>query len=321
MNADESKRKAARLRSRLLREIGDFFVSQNHLEVDTPLVSPYLIPESTIDVFTTRFRDRGLYLIPSPEVWMKRLLAEGWGSIFQICRCFRNNESLGAQHNPEFTMLEWYTVGSDYRDSLGLTRELLSRFAAGFDSPLLEKDPLEITMAEAFARYAGFDLEKNIGLDSLARRGRELGLSFLSPSASAGPGWEEVFNRIFLTFVEPEIPADRPVFITDYPAGIPCLAKGIPGTPWLERWELYLGGMEIANCFSEETGREKIDAFFRGEVSSFPNPDKHRIDWTYPELLSRLPECSGTALGVDRLLMVLAGAASIEEVLLFPYGR
>ncbi|MFP4562022.1 MAG: amino acid--tRNA ligase-related protein [Spirochaetia bacterium] len=321
MNADESKRKAARLRSRLLRETADFFVSHGHLEVDTPLVSPHLIPESTIDVFTTRFRDRELYLIPSPEVWMKRLLTEGWGSIFQICRCFRNNESLGIQHNPEFTMLEWYTLGSDYRDSLGLTRELLSRLAAGFDSPVLEKDPLEFTMAEAFARYAGFDLEKNIGLDSLVRRGRELGLSFLSPSTSPGAGWEEVFNRIFLTFVEPELPTDRPVFITDYPAGIPCLAKGIPGTPWAERWELYIRGMEIANCFSEETDRENIDAFFRGEVANFPESGKHRIDWSYPELLSRLPECSGTALGVDRLLMVLAGAGSIEEVLLFPYRR
>lgn len=257
---------------------------------------------------------------------MKRLLAGGWGSIFQICRCFRNNESLGPLHNPEFTMLEWYTLGSGYRDSLELTRRLLEELAGRFSSPILAREPLVLTMAEAFARYAGFDLEENIGIDRLMRRGGELGLSFTSPSASAapaapaGPGWEEVFNRIFLAFVEPGLPADRPVFLTDYPAGIPCLAKEIPGTPWLERWELYLGGMETANCFSEETDRKKIDSFFRGEVSSFTDPGKHRIDWGYPEVLSRLPECSGVALGMDRLLMVLAGAESIEDVLLFPYS-
>ena len=229
-------------------------------------------------------------------------------------------------------MLEWYTVGSDYRDSLALTRELLLRLADRFDCPLLMREPLELTMAEAFARYAGFDLEENLYIGSLMRRGGELGLSFTSPRTGPSgsdptardgevPDWEEVFNRIFLAFVEPELPADRAVFVTDYPAGIPCLAKEIPGTPWLERWELYLGGMEIANCFSEETGRDKIDSFFRGEAAGFSVPDKHRIDWNYPEILGCLPECSGAALGVDQLLMVLTGASRIEEVLLFPYSK
>ena len=318
MNADEGKRETAQLRSNLLRETRDFFSSRGHLEVDTPLLSPNLIPEASIDVFSTRFRDRELYLIPSPEVWMKRLLSEGWGSIFQICRCFRNKESLGHLHNPEFTMLEWYTLGSGYRDSLGLTRDLLLRLSEVFDSPVLRREPLEITMAEAFARYAGFDLKENIGVDRLMRRGEELGLSFASRREA--PGWEEVFNRIFLSRVEPELPQDRPVFLTDYPAGIPCLAKAVPGTPWLERWELYVQGMEIANCFSEENDRQRIETFFRGEAAGFSSPDKHRIDWHYPEILSRLPGCSGVALGVDRLLMVLAGVKRIEEVLLFPYS-
>jgi lysyl-tRNA synthetase class 2 len=170
-------------------------------------------------------------------------------------------------------------------------------------------------MTEAFVRYAGFDLGENISLDRLMHRGRDLGLSFGPDTAD----WEEVFNRIFLTFVEPELPKDRPVFLTDYPAGIPCLAKEIPGTPWLERWELYLGGMETANCFSEETDRRKIEAFYRGEAAAFSAPGKHRIDWNYPELLGRLPKCSGVALGVDRLLMVVSGAGSIEDVLIFPY--
>lgn len=319
-------RETAWKRSRLIRGIRDFFTDRNYLETDTPLLSAALIPESAIEVFATKFESpyRGakpLFLVPSPELWMKRLIAAGFGSLFQISKAFRNAESIGQNHNPEFTMLEYYTLDADYIRSIEVTEDLFAKLLSidtGHRRPQGDKSLsppfLRMTMAEAFREFAGFDLGPCSAEDLV-----EKSLS-LNIRADRSDTWEIAFNRIFVDRVEPELPRDKPLVLLDYPAEVRCLAKKIPGTPWRERWELYVDGVETANCFSEETSPAEVAEYFLMEKtlkSSALVP--HAVDEAFCELYRQgFPPCSGVALGVDRLLMSFLGFDRIEDVLFFP---
>ncbi len=317
-------------RARILTNIRDFFRNRGYLEVDTPILAPGLIPESTIENFRTELVNpyhpgRALYMVPSPEIWMKRLLAGGTGNIFQIGHAFRNSESLGNQHSPEFTMLEWYTVDATYQDSIQTTEELIRTLvelelaelqAAGevYLSRLLPPF-VRLSMAEAFRIHARVNLEECIEAEELTEEARKLGLTPRDDDS-----WQELFNRIFLTFVEPNIGRERPTVITDFPAQVATLARAIPETPWSERWELYMEGRETANCYTEETDPEAVRRFFDSETAEKETAlVKVEIDEDFPELFTRgFPACSGVALGVDRLIMALTGAPDIKGVIFFP---
>ncbi|MBP7495712.1 MAG: hypothetical protein KA771_09470 [Spirochaetales bacterium] len=319
-------RRTAEFRSRLFHHTRDFFIQNGYLEVDTPLLAPALIPESSIEVFKTFFQhpDQGnhpLYLIPSPEVWMKRLISGGWGSLFQICKAFRNAESIGRNHNPEFTLLEYYTLGADYLSSIEVTEEYFRYILSHIDPediyPEVEtlSPPFQrATMQEVFQEFVGFDLSV-CSREDLIEQARSLGM--VVPENET---WEAVFNRIFVDRVEPRLPRNRPLVLLDYPAEVLCLAKRIPGTPWRERWELYIGGLETANCFSEETNPQEVEEYFRIEEecktrAAIPHPSAEEFRRMYQ---TGFPPCSGVALGMDRLLMKLLGKASIEGVIFFP---
>lgn len=319
-------RETLRLRSAFNATIRSFFSSRDYLEVETPLLAPALIPESSIEVFKTRFEDpyrqgRDLYLIPSPELWMKRLIGQGMGSIYQITKAFRNAESVGRLHNPEFTILEYYTEGADYRDSINVTEALFSELLSVFKSSVPEPGRLgapfrRMSMAEAFIEYAGFD-PGPCRADELTEKARSLGIR-----AEDGDGWEAAFNRIFVHRVEPALPKDRPLVLMDYPREVRCLAKDTAGTPWNERWELYLDGIEAANCFTEETDPAKVEAYFRDEI---PRKDEalvpHPADEEFTSIYRRgFPRCSGVAAGLDRLFMVFFRIPRIEGVILFPFA-
>lgn len=299
-----------RARADLLARVRDFFNRHGHLEVDTPLAAPRLIPEPAIEVFPVRWVDRArarpeLYLLPSPELWMRKLLAAGSGSIYQICHCFRNVEETSPQHAPEFTMLEWYTVGATYLDSATLTGELLE--AMGIAGAVRR-----VTMEELFRVHAGLDLA---AIDEPAAM-RE---AAIRAGLVAGPGadWEECFNKIFLTAVEPQLRALGPVIVLDYPSRIRTLARRKPGTPYSERWELYVDGVELANCYGEETDPVVVRAYLREEADRkraalVPHPPDTGIG----DLA--VPPCSGVALGLDRLIMRALGLTSLEQVIYFP---
>ncbi|MCL1817416.1 MAG: hypothetical protein FWG35_00705 [Spirochaetaceae bacterium] len=325
-----------RARSVLAAAVRSFFAAKDYLEVDTPLLAPALIPESAIEVFATRFEHpyregREMYLTPSPELWMKRLLAAGCGNIFQICKAFRNAEALGRLHNPEFTILEYYTVDADCGDSLALTEELFAALIRAFEEkvPTGRRERLSppfrrLTMAQAFADYAKLDLATLAPRESrdapqaaslLTAKARELGLP-----CKDGDTWEEAFNRVFAGVVEPALPRDRPLVLLDYPREVRCLARDIPGTPWNERWELYVDGVETANCFTEETDTEKIAAFFREEAAKKEKAlVRHAPDREFAAL-NGMPRCSGVALGLDRLIMAFCGENSLGGVILFPFS-
>jgi lysyl-tRNA synthetase class 2 len=318
-------------RARIIRRVRSFFDGRDYHELDTPLLSPDLIPESCLEVFETRrMLPTGMsvpyWLVPSPEIYMKPIIARHKTSVYQICKCFRNGESSGFLHNPEFTMLEYYTMEADYLDSLALTEELCVSLANSPDSAI-SVPFYRLTVAEAFARYAGFDLfaaaEKPGGLETEARR---LGLEPV-------PGTETavLYDLIFIHAVEPHLKQNRPVALLDYPAFVPCLARRNPepaaemhGSPsagtTVQRWELYYNGIELANCFTEETDPEQVRNFFlkEAEAKKCVSLVQHRVNHDYWKHFRDFPACSGVALGLDRLIMALCGRSTIDGVLPFP---
>jgi lysyl-tRNA synthetase class 2 len=321
---------ALRRRAHIVAAIRQFFDRRDYLAVETPQLCRSPIPEAHIELFETH---RGadptdaLWLLPSPEYYLKQLLAAGSGNIYEITHSFRDGEEIGRHHDIEFTMLEYYTVEADSDESLSITCDLLK--AVGEPTT-----PSILSMQEAWRQFVAIDLAATIGsssgsdaesaattpvpapdrtrmVEAIRRRG-------LSLSVSPTDTWEDLFQRVFLTYVEPELPRDRPVFITDYPAAISTLARTKPETPWADRWELYVSGMEVANCFGEETDPERIAGFFEAQRAekAAVNHRMHPVDEGYLRS-PRLPRCSGVALGVDRLVMHLIGAEDIAQVISF----
>ncbi|MDT4761915.1 amino acid--tRNA ligase-related protein [Sphaerochaeta sp. PS] len=316
---------AAMFRSQLNRTIRSFFDQKGYLEVETPSLSPDLIPEPTIENFGTRFENefldsRELYLIPSPEIYMKKLIAQGFGSIYQIGHCFRNSEQIGRHHNPEFSMLEYYSVGMDEQDSVALTEELFASLVPK-DGPDHLKPPFDrLTVTEAMWQFAKVDLDKHQSQRSLAQEARRLNLQVPDEPES----WEDTFNRIFLTLVEPNLPQKKPLVLDRYPAQIDCLAKRDGN--YRKRWEMYAGGVEIANCYDEERDPEKVRSYYRKQYASLVQERANKesvipdADPDFADIFTTFPQCSGVAMGLDRLQMLLMGESSLEGVILFPFS-
>lgn len=320
---DAAMKAAAQFRSTMNRTIRTFFDDRGYTEVDTPSLSPTLIPEATIENFSTRFENpfmpsTDLYLIPSPEIYMKQLIANGFGSIYQISHCFRNSEQLGHIHNPEFSMLEYYTMDADEQDSIRITEELLTSLLDPSAPEDLKPPFARITVEKAMKHFTGIDLGQHQRQASLANEARKLGLSVPDEPES----WEETFNRIFLTFVEPNLPQDKPLVLERYPSQIECLAKQ---DGWYrKRWELYIRGIEIANCYDEERDERVISDYYASEYAKLIQNRSESgsvIPDTDPDLattFARMPQCSGVAIGLDRLQMVLMGKSDLQGVILFP---
>ncbi len=296
---DGRKSKNLRLRARMLAAVRGFFADHGYLEVETPCMAFAPIPEPHIDFVET---SRGV-LLPSPEVYMKRLLAEGHSRIFQIARCFRDGER-GDRHLPEFTMLEWYRTGTDYRGLMeeceALVRSVAVSLGIGrvhtFQGQEIDLGApwQRITVTEAFDRYAPDPL------DAALASGK--------------------FEELLVIHVEPRLGAPVPTFLHDYPASMASLSKLRAGEPGVcERFELYLGGLEIANGFSELTDPDEQRVRFEGDVEvrkvlgrkPFPMPE------AFLEAVGRMPDAAGMALGIDRLAMVLADCARIDHVVAF----
>lgn len=332
-------------RSRTFSLTRRHFDGAGYLEVDTPALSPALIPETSIEAFRADYlmpgsggpeRARPLYLVPSPEIYMKPLIASHGVSLYQLSKCYRNVESVGRIHSPEFTMLEYYTMNADAARSIDVTEGYLEflgdrLFAKGSlpghaaDAPVwLNSPPLVITMDEAFARWAGFRLSSCPASSDLARHAKALEIG-LSDDYSTWE-WDDLYELILVHAVEPSLPKDRRVYITEYPARVPCLAREgsrmVEGREWAfkERWELYVNGVELANCYTEERDARAIEAFMESEtlIKGKTARVRHAAVRDFGEISSRMPPCSGVAIGFDRLVMSLAGRSSIDSVLPFP---
>ncbi|MDR0464520.1 MAG: LysR family transcriptional regulator, partial [Treponema sp.] len=300
-------------RAAIIKKVRSFFDDKGYLELDTPLLCGDLIPESCLEVFQTerlfpegsKKENRAMWLIPSPEIWMKKIIARHRVNVYQICKCFRNGESSGRLHNSEFTMLEYYTMDAGYMDSLKLTEELFKFLSTELRMETeCSYTPFEyIKVADAFKKYAGFDLFKaaNEGTDALSAQACKLGLVPMP-----GMTIPELYDLIFIHAVEPHLKAKKPAALLDYPAFVPCLAKNAGST--VERWELYHNGIELANCFSEETDPQRVKDFFIKEEAEKEKSAivKHKVDHDYWKLFDQnFPRFSGVAMGLDRLIMAL----------------
>ncbi len=333
MRLDRAAR--ARARAHLSQAVRGFLSGLGYEEVETPCLVPAPGMEPHIAAFEVEFAPEGggaprpLWLHTSPEYAMKRLLAEGWQRIFQLARVFRKGE-VSEAHNPEFTMLELYRAGAGYEEIMRDLERLVEACARSLsaDGAALARRgggeldlaaPFErITVSEAFQRHAGLDLAACGGDAEALRR------AALAAGHDAGPGGEgfdDVFFRVMLAAVEPRLGLERPTFLVDWPAPMAALSKLKRGDPrWAERFELYAGGLELANGFTElnDAAEQRRRLVEEQEVRRRLGRPAHPLDERFLEAVGRMPDAGGVAVGFDRLLMLLTGAGSIEEVLLFP---
>jgi lysyl-tRNA synthetase class 2 len=335
---DSHARRAAHLKGRgaILARTRGFFAAAGFTEVETPclVVSPGMEPH--LKPFATELVAPGgparpRYLHTSPEFAMKKLLVAGESRIWQLARVFRNGER-SATHHPEFTMLEWYRAGASWRDLVGDCRALLTAaLEAGGRDELVwagrASDPRRpwqmLSVEEAFRRHAGIDLlatapdPEQPDLDRLARAAAAAGIA-----AHDGDRWDDLFFRIMLERIEPELGHPVPTVLYDYPLSMAALARPSPADRRVaERFELYVAGLELANGFGELTDAAVQAARFARESDLRQQLYGERLP-VDPEFLAALrhgmPESAGIALGFDRLVMVATGADHIEQVLWAP---
>ena len=299
-NIAHLKKIKARLESRagLLRSLRSFFDKNYFIEIDTPTVIAAPAPEEFIEAPQTGDK----FLRTSPELEMKSLLAAGYEKIYQIGPCFRAHE-YGKRHRPEFTMLEWYETAADYNNLIEFTAAMLKNAVhelTGGNQIEYNGHAIDfsleseiITVADAYKKFANLTVEQAIE--------------------------QNIFDEIMVTKIEPNLGLGAMTFLKDYPADRAALAKltTANGICYAERWELYLGGLEIANAYSELTDLDEQRSRFASATSERqanglpPYPEAHQF---FAAMEYGLPESSGCALGFDRLLMVITNATDIAQV-------
>ena len=305
-------------RAAILVEIRRFFADRGVLEVETPTMSQATVTDVHLFPFETRFVGPGaaecltLYMMTSPEYHMKRLLAAGSGPIYQMGRSFRNEEA-GRHHNPEFTMLEWYRPHYDMYRLMNEVDDLLQQ--------VLDCESAEpLSYQQAFLRHLDID-----PLSAEKAQLREAAAKLdLSNIADTEEDRDTLLQLLFTVGVEPHIGREKPAFVYHFPASQAALAEiSTEDHRVAERFEVYFKGIELANGFRELTdGREQQQRFEQDNRKRAERGlPQQPIDYNLLAALQHgMPECSGVALGVDRLVMLALGAESLSDVLAFPVG-
>ncbi len=314
--------KQLRLRAQLLADIRRFFAKRQVLEVETPLLCHTTGTDPLLDFFSSDYRFlpqlQKMFLQTSPEFAMKRLLAAGSGSIYQICKAFRNSES-GRFHNPEFTMLEWYRLDFDLFQLMDEVGELISTILA-------PRFPLKVIEKHSYVNL----FEQITGLNPL----------LFSPTAyqtyASAQGFPEAadlcgedhglwLDFLFSFIIQPELGRQSVCLVYGYPALLSSLARVNPENPAItDRFEVFVDGLELGNGFFELADSEEQERRFDQENSERKTkglPEVKKDQYLLAALTAGLPDCSGVAIGVDRLLMLLDNSQSIDDVLTFPIAR
>jgi lysyl-tRNA synthetase class 2 len=300
-------------RARLLERCRHFFAERGVLEVETPVLAQATVTDLHLASLETRLAQRPApyYLQTSPEYAMKRLLAAGSGDIYQLCKVFRDGE-MGRHHNPEFTMLEWYRLGFDHRELMDEVEALLGSLLG----PLLLAPAERLTYREAFGRVLSLDPLRAPLPELAALAGERLGATGLDGDRDG------LLDLLMGALVGPELGAGRITFVHEYPASQAALARCLPGDPPVAaRFEAYVGGLELCNGFheladaGEQRRRFEADrAARRARGLPVPPVDERLL----AALSAGLPDCAGVALGLDRVLMLATGHATLAAVLAFP---
>ena len=306
-------------RARIIASIREFFSTRGVLEVETPVLSHATVTDPHIESIPAVFKLLGsshqeiCFLQTSPEYAMKRLLAEGSGSIFQITKAFRQGE-MGLLHNPEFTMLEWYRVGFDHHALMD-------------EMDLLLQTILKTPPAKRYTYHAIFEEQVNVNphaatVETLKEKIKQYAIHYENEKCEEKSTWLDI---LFSHVIEPKLKGATPFFIYDYPITHAALAKvRDENPPVASRFEVYVNGVELANGFhelqdaKEQHDRFEKDLFYRKENNLSKVPFDERF---LSALSSGLPDCSGVALGVDRLIMLALGESVLSSVLSFSFDR
>jgi elongation factor P--(R)-beta-lysine ligase len=321
-------------RSSIRRAVEGWFAQGGFTEVETAQLQTSPGNETHLHALATTLRatdgrEAPLYLHTSPEFACKRLLSAGETQIFTLARVFRNRER-GALHAPEFTMLEWYRAGAPYTQLMEDCAALLALAAAtaGRDvwhwrgrSMNAHLPPERLSVADAFQRLAGIDLmatcdAQSTNVGALAHAAKAVGIR-TAPDDS----WSDIFSRILVEKIEPNLGLGRATILMDYPAPEAALARRKPDDPrFAERFELYACGVELANAFGELTDPVEQRARFEADMDlkEAIYGERYPLDEVFLTALAHMPEASGAALGFDRLVMLATGASHIDDVLWTP---
>ncbi len=341
------------IRERVIKAIRKFFDVKGFHEIETPLLIAHPPAESYLDVFQTMLFDRHrhpthAYLSTSPEVSLKKLMAAGLGNCYAITKSFRNMETQSTLHNPEFTILEWYRKGADYKDIMKDCEELLlalyssviarseatrqsleiASVASGdsrndnvlhYQGKTIDLSPPweRLTVAESFKRYANVNFDEFLDMTHARKIVQKKGYQVEEHTS-----WEKLFNQIFLNEIEPHLGLKKPTILYEYPAEMAALAKNKASDPrFAERFEFYVNGLELGDAYSELTDWRQQEDRFHKELAEIKRLGKTQYDYDHDfieALKVGLPTCSGIAVGVDRLVMLLADTKDIADTLFFP---
>jgi lysyl-tRNA synthetase, class II len=326
--ANEETRELFRLRSKVVSAMRRFLDGRGFIEVETPILTdqsggaaarPFMTHHNTLD--------RDLYLRIATELYLKRLVVGGFDKVYEIGRIFRN-EGLSWKHSPEYTMLESYEAYADYNDVMSMVEEMvaaIAREALGGTKVKFGEEEIELAppwkrlpLREALIEYADLDIDEYRGIDSLKARMVEMGME-----PEAGAGWGKLIDQVQSEFVEPKL--IQPTFLLDYPVELSPLAKQKPGDPrYVERFEAFAVGFEVANAYSElnDPVEQRQRFLEQTRLREAGDEETESIDDDYITALEHgMPPTGGLGVGIDRLVMLLSGRHNIREVILFPTLR
>ena len=322
-------------RNAVTRAVRSWFEARGFTEVETAALQVSPGNEAHLHSFATEIighdgERETLYLHTSPEFACKKLLAAGETKIFDFARVWRNRER-GPLHHPEFTLLEWYRAGEPYEALmtdcaalLALAAETAGRRTFAFRGRRMDPfaEPERLTLAEAFERHAGIDLMASVGAGgAVDREGLAAAAKGAGVRVADDDQWADVFSRVLVEKIEPELGNGRATLLCEYPAAEAALARLKPGDPRVaERFELYACGVELANAFCELTDPAEQRRRFALEMDEKARVygERYPVDEDFLAALAIMPEASGAALGFDRLAMLATGAESVEQVMWAP---
>jgi lysyl-tRNA synthetase, class II len=323
--ANPETREVFRRRGATIAAVRDYLDSEGFVEVETPVLQP-LYGGALARPFRTHHNalDRNLYLRIATELYLKRLIVGGIDRVYELGKDFRN-EGVSFKHNPEFTMLEWYEAYADYADAAERLETLVAGVAESvLGTTTIERDGAEIELAPPWRRVTLRDaIRERTGIDVLEHPTREALAAAMGSEPSAEEGWGKLVDGLLSKEVEPNL--IEPAFVVDYPVEMSPFAKRHRSEDGLvERWEAYVAGFEIANAFTELNDPDDQRRRFEAQAEELRRGDEEAqpFDESYIEALEYgMPPTGGVGLGIDRLVMLLTGAHSLREVMLFPSMR
>jgi len=320
-----------------VQALRNYFIDNNFHEVETPTLMPTIPIEPNLYALKTHWsqKDFDFYLPTSPESSLKKLISQGIGNCFAISKVFRDLEDIGPTHNLEFAMLEWYEMDKNYRDIAKTTQKLVLEIYHS----ILKKQNKSITnlltyqnqtidlsapwyfftLQELFEKFANVDLSKNLTTNEIIATAKSKGYNTDGITI-----WEPLYTQIFINEIESKLPQDKPVIIFDYPTQMSPLCLPCPNNPgFSQRFEFYIGGMEIGNAYSELNDSKILKDNFETETKfrQDNNLPIHPYDQEFINACGQLPTCAGIGLGVDRLAMLFANTTKIEDVIYFPTSK